>query len=443
MGLEKISGMLLATALLLIAPTGAFSEDIAKMIEDAEVFPEISADGFITQDRRPLFKWMSETEKDTAHYPAYSNSPKLEFLGFKIWDANMRFEDGKLASMDLSLYNRGDAGGISEENFEKLLKSVEEKISEWLQVKPAEGKRQRLPKNLGWIQSMSWQKGSLETAMKWSSSKVKQSREDKPEFIELTLSPAGREKPKIVSGGRLETQKDVVENLKDNIKNEENGDVWVDNIPMVDQGQKGYCAVAVVERILRYYGQEINQHVMAQLADTSAGGGTQTEHMMTMLKKAGTRFRVSVKEHMKSYNSRELQREMEKYNKFRRRNKLPQITPHNGFEPNYMQIKDDFDTFREYSESNKRDYKKFREAVMDSVDQGIPLVWGVFLGLCEEEKLNPQAFGGHLRIIVGYNEKTDEIIFSDTWGAGHEAKRMKWANAWAITTSYANVYPRK
>ncbi len=443
MRLDSHFTLLLTTAVLLLAPFAVCSEDLAKMIENTEAFPEVAADNFITQARRPLFKWTSDTEKETAHYPAYINSPKLEFLGFKIWDANIRFQEGKLSSMDLSLYNRGDAGQISDDKFEEIVKSVEQKVSEWMDVKHQEGQRQRLPKNVGWIQNMSWQKGSLEAAMKWSSSKVKGSRDDRPEFLELTIAAAGREKPK-VSGSGFETQKDVVQNLKDNIKKEDNGDVWLENVPMVDQGQKGYCAVAVIERILRYYGQEINQHVMAQLADSSAGGGTQTEHMMAMLKRAGTKFRVSVKEHMKSSNSLELQREMEKYNKFRKRKKLPQITPYNGFEQNYMQVKQDFPAFREYKvDGEKTDFKKFRRELVSSIGQGVPLVWGVMLGLCEEEKLNPQAFGGHLRLIVGYNEKTDEIIFSDTWGAGHEAKRMDWGNAWAITTSYSNVFPRK
>jgi len=35
-----------------------------------------------------------------------------------------------------------------------------------------------------------------------------------------------------------------------------------------------------------------------------------------------------------------------------------------------------------------------------------------------------------MRLIIGYNDKTEEIIFSDSWGAGHEAKRMKMSDAY-------------
>ena len=48
------------------------------------------------------------------------------------------------------------------------------------------------------------------------------------------------------------------------------GDVFVDNVPMVDQGQKGYCAAASAERVLRYYGVEIDEHQVAEAAGTTA-----------------------------------------------------------------------------------------------------------------------------------------------------------------------------
>ena len=55
-------------------------------------------------------------------------------------------------------------------------------------------------------------------------------------------------------------------------------------------------------------------------------------------------------------------------------------------------------------------------------------------GRFPEEGL-PQANGGHMRLVIGYNEKTGEIIYSDSWGMGHEEKRMKAADAWTITNN--------
>ncbi len=74
------------------------------------------------------------------------------------------------------------------------------------------------------------------------------------------------------------------------------------------------------------------------------------------------------------------------------------------------------------------------------IDQGFPLLWSVELGFVSEPGI-PQHAGGHMRLIIGYNTKTSELIFSDTWGAGHEKKRMAMEDGWAITTGLAAIEP--
>ena len=53
----------------------------------------------------------------------------------------------------------------------------------------------------------------------------------------------------------------------------------------------------------------------------------------------------------------------------------------------------------------------------------------------------PQDAGGHMRLIIGYNSKSEEILYSDSWGAGHELKRMAAADAWTITTGTMSIEP--
>ena len=53
----------------------------------------------------------------------------------------------------------------------------------------------------------------------------------------------------------------------------------------------------------------------------------------------------------------------------------------------------------------------------------------------------PQNAGGHMRLIIGYNTQKQEILFSDSWGAGHELKRMAAADAWTVTTGVATIEP--
>ena len=81
---------------------------------------------------------------------------------------------------------------------------------------------------------------------------------------------------------------------------------------------------------------------------------------------------------------------------------------------------------------HKSKYKKFKKDIHEQVLKGIPLLWGVTLGIYPEPGL-PQDGGVHIRLIIGYNDKKDEVLYTDSWGAGHELKRMPAEWAWAIT----------
>ncbi len=440
-------------ALLLIAatPCPAAALDMGELFTSNKALPDIQPAKIISGKYRIAFRWLSKTEKTCLHFPAYSNSPHLNFMGLKVWDVNIRFKNEKVTMLDASFYNRGDAGDIKPDQFQALLKQASDILSKWLAVGYKDLDKIRLPKNKGSISRRVWVNADLMVMLKWSESKIRKSRVKRPEFLQMEIShfdPKKDPRHKITASRIGTSAKKKVATLKDHIKTNAAGDKYLDGVPMVDQGNKGYCAVAIMERILRYYGQDVDQHVMAELAETKSGGGTYMGFLMEMVKKAGTRFHVKAKVHMKDPNSVDLMRYMEKYNKYRKKKKkkedLDLITPVNGFEGNFIQVKKDVDTYREFRcEHDKFAYNKFRKAVISSVDAGIPLVWSVFLGLVPEKGISPMMFGGHARLIIGYNKKTDEIVYTDTWGAGHEFKKMPWKDAWTMTMSYANVYPRK
>jgi len=46
-----------------------------------------------------------------------------------------------------------------------------------------------------------------------------------------------------------------------------------------------------------------------------------------------------------------------------------------------------------------------------------------------------------MRLIIGYNQKNDEILYSDSWGVGHELKRLPAADAWTMTTGTMSIEP--
>ena len=53
-----------------------------------------------------------------------------------------------------------------------------------------------------------------------------------------------------------------------------NGDVILKDIPMVNQGPKGYCVPATWERAMRYMGVPADMYVLAMAGQSGAGGGT-------------------------------------------------------------------------------------------------------------------------------------------------------------------------
>ncbi len=104
-----------------------------------------------------------------------------------------------------------------------------------------------------------------------------------------------------------------------------------------------------------------------------------------------------------------------------------------------------------FGKVNKGTYVKMRQkerpgadrffiTVKDSIDHGIPLMWMVviFPGDLRQQPKPPF----HARLINGYNPNTKEIIYTDTWGPGHERKTMKLSEAWAISNMILNVRPQ-
>jgi hypothetical protein len=50
---------------------------------------------------------------------------------------------------------------------------------------------------------------------------------------------------------------------------------------------------------------------------------------------------------------------------------------------------------------------------------------------------------GHMRMIIGYNATTGGVIYTDSWGAGHERKVMTRAEAEEMTTAVFSMTPSR
>lgn len=392
---------------------------------------EMGAEAFAEKFKGLGFRWTSAAKTSSR-----TTVKGLIFCNLRVGETIVEFEGDRPASIRMSLHNRGDDGAITDkEKFEKLL-------AEWGamldSLTGARGEaRGRDARSAVRAEAMAWVKDGLEFLLEHSATGG--ARDFRSEFIRLTVRRGGEksliaratEEKVVRPTAKAELPKNVVR---------KDGDVYIDGVPMVDQGQKGYCVNAASSRVFNYYGLGVGQHEVAQMADTTAEQGTSATEMVEALKTIAGRFKAR----LKIYRERDVGGWLdwiEDYNKAAKKAKAKEMRVGNMIDVAKLYATADPELLKAAFASGS-DADRFRRDVRESVDAGIPMLWTLQVGIFPEqgsERL--QGSGGHMRLIIGYNEKADEVIFSDSWGRGHEMKRMKFADAMAATTGLFAIMP--
>ncbi len=372
--------------------------------------------------------------------------------GLKVWEAKVYFdksgEEEKVSRVELSLYNRGDAGAetIDVPELKSKIAAVARQLAPD-ERKPPQPEKTTL-RNGSLRFRRAFPKSDPVAELVWGLSAGNGPKGRSVEYLRLTLTqkdgakagrPGARAKRASGQAGKAK--------IKDNVTKSPNGDVFIDNVPMVDQGQKGYCAAAVSERVLRYYGNQIDEHEIAQQAGTSAEGGTSVAAMKDVVSAVGAKNGLGY-QNVVSMTSGigDLEDEIARYNKAAKQERKPalsldQFKRGNMINVGEMRAAMDPKVIYRMRLKDPR-FKKFSSGVRQQVNAGIPVFWGVTLGIFPERGVNPQTAGGHMRLIIGYNDKKKEVLFTDTWGEGHELKRMPEDWAFAITHDAFFLKPR-
>ncbi len=353
-----------------------------------------------------LFTWLTE-KRDRALFSRrpYSNvTVNLSLFGGEVpvEEAVADFADGKLNGITFSLYNRGDTGEISAAEFEKRFKLCGRELGRILEGRPVS--REANPSQ-----------GLLADRWFWTTPKGRAALEHNPEALsgspEFLRMRLVQRHPKGHLASAVDDRKAAsarLSDLPDNLVRDEQKNVYIDGIPMVDQGPKGYCVVATAQRLFEYYGIPCDQHQLAQVAETSATSGTDPVTMANALGKIDYRFKT--------------------------RFSVIGILATTG---RLHETKRDLEL-----DDKTVDLDDFEKEVQRHIDDGIPLLWSLQLGrFPEEPPLSKQTSGGHMRMIIGYNEASRRVIFSDSWGAGHEFKTMKLDDAFAATQGLFTLRP--
>ncbi len=369
-------------------------------------------------------EWLSAKKEGLRASPG-----SFEFLGEESGEVVLRAEGGKVANVTISLYNRGDDGNLPLATFAKRFDGWKERLDEKIGVEAVERNSKGAVAVTGWM----WTKGDTATLLE---SSVNRS-EKRPEFIRLRMASISAAKNRTGEVAKRSS-------LSDNVKKDKDGFTVIEGIPMVDQGDKGYCVVASIERVGRYYGLEMDQHEMAQLADTTEDG-TSGEVMEKAFQKITGRIHVRTLK-LIEYDDRQFERDVRSYNQAARKADkwtfdvdLDEWIVH----PVSFWSKADTEVFREMKAKQNR-FDHFSRKIKEYVDQGIPLCWTLFLGMYKEGDA-PQSWGGHMRLIIGYNfdGEVPMIYYTDSWGDGHGLKKMRADEAYCMTTALYAMVPNK
>jgi len=412
------------------------------------------------------FRWVS-----TSHDAARASVPALRLGDLPLAEVIARFSPenaptnsglapsttagGNLIAVQISIYNRGDSGDLNKQAFDALVECSKLTLNSLTRVAPLE----RGTDNGSAVRSsgLVWVTAASRFLLEWSDTAASfaQGIEYRAEFIRLRVTPLGDQPKDLVDQVRMQStlaagaaQPKTVHaaDLPARMVKEADGGELLPNIPMVNQGRKGYCVTAATERILRYYGIDVDQNELAEIANSDARAGTNPEVMVDALKKLASRFRVQVMtEYRLSYS--DFVREIGDYNRIARNapktlnaTLIDQQSSIASYPWVCRQMNGEL-LLEAKTKLNPAYMTTFEQNVRRYIERGIPLLWTVQLGLLPEEKLNPNARGGHMRLIVGFNDRTSEIYYSDTWGLGHELKKMPLANAWTMTDGLYILVP--
>ena len=328
-------------------------------------------------------------------------------------EALIEFRNGKAGKVTVTLLTRGNSGENAASKFDQVFKATGRAMGEMLKVRPT----QTVPagRNLIKTQGYLWTTPHTLAFLEFNEDAPK----GKLEFLRLKLMPGnGRAELMNLAGiGDTVTTKSKA-SLGSNVKkNTTSGDIYLAGVPMIDQGQKGYCVSASCARIFNYLGVKCDQDEIAELVKNDAEMGTSPSEMYSALRKIDQRYKMAVKVV-----------------------KLPTGYGLKGLRESEIKL------------AQKGVLSKL---VQDNVALGTPLLWAVSLplrpvdvrigldgdGTSGKKVTDPQSGGGHMRLIIGYNTKTNDIIFTDSWGAGHEIKRMCYNDADRMTQAVFTMQP--
>ena len=308
-------------------------------------------------------------------------------------------QEGLATSMSIVFANKGDFGstaGLAQEHFKGGTTATDSTLSGAMDH-DEQTVAQSLTAVLGAGKTERYGEGKTRrkvTRWDWNGHAFLLSHEE-GEYVGLTIVSTEVAN----TGGKTTISKDadLKKRLLASVVKSANGDVHITEIPMVDQGPKGYCVPATFERGMRTMGLEADMYLLAMVGQSKAGGGTVVELLLENVRhQVLSKGRRIKEEEIKQLRIQDIKRYIDEG--------IPVMwrlcsTP----EYNTAADKDTADRTKII------DWKAHTAEILTSNSK-----------LAKSPKPDSNH---HLCMIIGYNEATQEIAVSDSWGRHFE---LRW-----------------
>lgn len=196
------------------------------------------------------------------------------------------------------------------------------------------------------------------------------------------------------------------ERLSGQVERRPNGDVVVTDIPMVDQGPKGFCVPATMERLLRHVGIPADMYLLALAANTGPGGGTRVNDVLHAVGDTARRHGRRVTTLSGRPNASTIGKWIE--------SGVPVLWTINTSDTVDRLINE-----RTLARREVEDWEAWKESLKPARR--------------DARRLAREADEGHVCLITGFNRETGEIALSDSWGPGYEERWLTVEEAAAIS----------
>lgn len=306
--------------------------------------------------------------------------------------------EGNASSLSVVYANKGDFGskaGEGEEHFTGGSSATTRTLAKAM-ARDEAAVSDALSQALGPPETKRFGEGKARRTIRrwdWNGHSFLLSSED-DEYVSLLIVPLEFAD----AGGRTAKVKgsDLRERLRESVVREENGDVYLSEIPMVNQGPKGYCVPATFERVMRTMGVESDMYLLAMIGESGMGGGTSVEKLLQNVRSTVYRKgRRTRDENVRNLRIRDVKRHLD-----------------DGIPVMWTMM-----SVNEYNKVANENTAR-RKSVTD---------WSAYAKEIDDSaaviaKQKTPAEAHHICMIVGYNEATGELAVSDSWGPNYERR---------------------